>query len=88
MARGDSPTLGKRPNTNLFELSVLLIDQVQLLGQNITHLGSFRVSLPMLGGVGSVREAYEYVHLIHPARDIITTIKKADPLGDKLPQHL
>lgn len=67
---------------------MLLIDQVQLLRQNITRLGSFRVCLPLLGGVGNVREAYEFAHLIHPARDIITSIKKADPFGDKLPGHL
>ena len=67
---------------------MLLIDQVQLLKQNITRLGSLRVCLPLLGGVGSVREAYEFVHLVHPARDIITSIKRADPFGDKLPGHL
>lgn len=44
--------------------------------------------LPLMGGVGNVREAYEFVHLVHPARDIITSIKRADPSGRKLPGHL
>ena len=67
---------------------MLLIDQVQLLRQNITRLRSLSVCLPLLGGVDRVREAYEFVHLVHPARDIITSLKKADHFGDKLPGHL
>ena len=67
---------------------MLLIDQVHLLRENITRLGSFKGCLPLLGGIGSVRQAYEFVHLVHPARDIITSIRNADPSGDKLPGHL
>ena len=67
---------------------MLLIDQVHLLRQNIARLGSFKVCLPLLGGVESVRQAYDFVNLVHPARDIITSIRKADPAGDRLPNHL
>ena len=67
---------------------MLLIDQVQVLRENIQQLKNFEACLPLLGGVGSVRQAYRFVHLIQPARDIITSIRRADPSGNKLPKHL
>ena len=39
-----------------------------------------------MGGVTSVRRAYDFIHLIHPARDIITCITRADPSGNRLHQ--
>lgn len=77
-----------RRTGNFREITVLLIDQVHLLRRNITRLKSFRVCLPLLGGVHNVRETYEFIHLLHPARDIVTSIKRADPFGNKLHGYL
>ena len=41
-----------------------------------------------MGGSSATREAYRFKSLVHPARDIATTISEADPAGDKLPTHL
>ncbi len=67
---------------------MLLIDQVSLLRDNLKHLRRQRISLPLMGGESSTRDAYHFIHLIHPARDIMTTVKKADPGADKLPVRL
>ena len=67
---------------------MLLIDQVDLLRANLEELHNQHITLPLMGGRSAVRDAYRFSHLIHPARDIITTIKNADPQADKLPVHL
>lgn len=67
---------------------MLLIDQVQLLQKNLPQLTNFKACLPLLGGVSQVQQAYHFIYLIHPARDIMTSIKRADPSGSKLPKHL
>ncbi len=41
-----------------------------------------------MGGVSATRQAYRFKSLLHPARDIATTIAQSDPAGDKLPAHL
>ena len=66
----------------------MLVDQVQVLRENLPRLEDFETCLPLMGGVTSVRRAYDFIHLIHPARDIITCITRADPSGNRLPKHL
>lgn len=41
-----------------------------------------------MGGLLATRETYQFKSLVHPARDIATTIANADPCGDKLPTRL
>ena len=67
---------------------MLLIDQVDLLRENLGYIRNDRTCLPLMGGRGAIRDTYRFIHLIHPARDISTTIHNADPGGDKLPAHL
>lgn len=67
---------------------MLLVDQVELLRQNLVQMPEQQVALPLMGGVSATRHAYQFKFLIHPARDIATTITKADAGGDKLPKHL
>ena len=67
---------------------MLLVDQVDVLRENLPLLRNQRFSLPMMGGQHPTRQAYKFKYLVHPARDIATTITQADPRGDKLPAHL
>lgn len=67
---------------------MLLKDQVELLRENLPLLRNTKVSLPLLGGHNAARETYQFKHLLHPARDIATTIHQADPRGDQLPTRL
>ena len=41
-----------------------------------------------MGGLSATRQTYQFKSLVHPARDIATTIAYADPRGDKLPARL
>ena len=67
---------------------MLLVDQIEILRENLPLLRNQQFSLPLLGGLHSTRKTYQFKHLIHPARDIATTITQADPRGDKLPSCL
>ena len=67
---------------------MLLVDQVELLGQYMAQLRSQRFVLPLLGGISATSQTYRFKSLVHPARDIATTIAQADPAGDKLPARL
>ena len=67
---------------------MLLADQVDLLRQNAADLRDQRFVLPLMGGSSATRQAYRFKSLVHPARDIATTISEADPAGNKLPTHL
>lgn len=42
----------------------------------------------MMGGLPSTQHTYQFKSLLHPARDIATTISFADPAGHKLPTRL
>ena len=64
---------------------MMLIDQVDILRANLPQIENMQVVLPILGGPGHTRQAYRFVHLVHPARDIITTIHAADRSGIALP---
>ncbi len=44
--------------------------------------------LPLMGGQFATKQTYRFKFLLHPARDIATTIAKADPSGDRLPGRL
>ena len=67
---------------------MLLADQVSLLRQNSAELRDQRFVLPLMGGSSATRQAYRFKSLVHPARDIATTISEADPAGNKLSTHL
>ena len=67
---------------------MLLIDQVDLLRQYMEELRQRRLALPLMGGIAATHQTYRFKSLLHPARDIATTITQADPAGDKLPAHL
>lgn len=67
---------------------MLLEDQVKLLRQNLVQLYTQEFVLPLMGGLEATRRTYQFKSLIHPARDIATAIVKADPGGNKLPNHL
>ena len=67
---------------------MLLADQVDILRQNAVHLRDQQLVLPLMGGSSATSEAYQFKSLLHPARDIATTIANADPAGQKLPTHL
>lgn len=67
---------------------MILEDQVSLLHQNINEIRKKDFVLPLMGGEVSTKQAYEFKHLIHPARDIATIITTSDPGGNKLPKHL
>ncbi len=67
---------------------MLLADQVELLRQYAVHLREQRFVLPLMGSSSATRQAYQFKSLVHPARDIATTIYQADPAGNKLPTHL
>ena len=41
-----------------------------------------------MGGLSATKQTYQFKFLVHPARDIATTIAEADPRGDKLPSRL
>lgn len=41
-----------------------------------------------MGGLLATVQTYQFKALVHPARDIATTIAEADPSGDKLPTRL
>ena len=47
-----------------------------------------RFALPLRGGIPATRQTYRFKSLLHPARDIATTIALSDPAGNKLPAHL
>ena len=67
---------------------MLLVDQVELLREHLEHLRNQRFALPLMGGQFATRQTYRFKSLLHPARDIATTIAKADPRGDRLPSRL
>ena len=67
---------------------MLLADQVELLRENLVLLRRQEFVLPLMGGLSATRHTYRFKSLIHPARDIATAIAKADPVGNKLPNHL
>ena len=67
---------------------MLLVDQVELLRRCMVELRGQRVALPLMGGISATRQAYRFKSLLHPARDIATTIAQSDPAGNKLPDHL
>ncbi len=67
---------------------MLLVDQVELLRQNLVQLRKQQFALPLMGGPSATRQTYRFKSLVHPARDIVTTIAEADPSGDKLPIRL
>ena len=67
---------------------MILKDQVRLLRQNINEIRKKDFVLPLMGGEVFTKQAYEFKHLIHPARDIATVITKSDPGSNKLPKHL
>ena len=68
--------------------TMLLVDQVELLRQHIVQLENQRFSLPLMGGPSATIQTYHFKTLVHPARDIATTIAQADPAGNKLPSNL
>ena len=67
---------------------MLLVDQVELLRQYIVQLRDQRFVLPLMGGPSATSQTYRFKSLVHPARDIATTIAQADPGGNKLPGRL
>ena len=67
---------------------MLLVDQVELLRQNLVQLREQQFALPLNGGSSFTKQTYQFKSLVHPARDIATTIAEADPGGNKLPIHL
>ena len=67
---------------------MLLVDQVELLRGYLVQLRNQQVVLPLMGGGLATRQTYQFKSLVHPARDIATTIARADPRGDKLPARL
>ena len=67
---------------------MLLVDQVNLLRENLARLRYQQVLLPLMGGTLATRKTYQFKSLVHPARDIATTIALSDPQGDKLPPRL
>ena len=67
---------------------MLLVDQVELLRDHLVHLRNQQFVLPLMGGPSATRQTYRFKFLLHPARDIATTIAKADPRGDRLPGRL
>ena len=67
---------------------MLLVDQVELLRQNLVQLRKQELALPLMGGLSATRKTYQFKCLVHPARDIATTTKAADPGGNKLPRRL
>ena len=67
---------------------MLLIDQVELLRQYLGQLRNQQFVLPLMGGRLATRQTYQFKSLVHPARDIATTIADADPGGNKLPVRL
>ncbi len=68
---------------------MLLVDQVELLRQNFKQLRNQNFVLPLIsGGLPATRKTYYFKFLVHPARDIATTIHNSDPSGNILPPHL
>ena len=67
---------------------MLLVDQVELLRRYMGDLRQQRFVLPMMGGVSATCQTYQFKSLLHPARDIASTIARSDPAGDKLPARL
>ena len=67
---------------------MLLVDQVDLLRRYVVELRDQQFVLPLMGGRSATHQAYRFKSLVHPARDIATTISEADPAGDKLPERL
>lgn len=67
---------------------MLLLDQVELLREHLEHLRDQQFALPLTGGQFATRLTYQFKSLLHPARDIATTIARADPRGERLPSRL
>ena len=67
---------------------MLLEDQVELLRENLIPIQQQNFALPLMGGLSATKHTYRFKSLIHPARDIATTIDQSDPGGNKLPAHL
>lgn len=65
-----------------------LTNQVEILRRNLPEIKNLVISLPLHGDSLSTSRAYQFTHLILPARDIITTIQMADPGGNILPANL
>jgi len=54
----------------------------------MVELRQQQFALPLMGGISATHQTYRFKSLLHPARDIATTIAQSDPAGDKLPAHL
>ena len=67
---------------------MLLVDQVEMLRHSMEELRQQRFALPLMGGMSATLQTYRFKSLLHPARDIATTIARSDPAGNKLPIHL
>ena len=67
---------------------MLLVDQVDVLRRNLPEIKEMRCVLPLGGGYENTKAAYRFAYLLHPARDIITTIKASDPGENTLPGRL
>lgn len=67
---------------------MLLENQVALLRENLAELQRQRFTLPLMGSLRATRDTYYFKSLVHPARDIATTIARSDPGRNKLPAHL
>ena len=67
---------------------MLLTHQVSILRSNLPEIQKASIILPIHGRYAQTKQAYRFVHLVHPARDIMTTIHAADKSGCILPHHL
>ena len=66
-----------------------LLYQVDVLRHNLSQMQSTNnLVLPMNPDYVTTRNAYRFANLVHPARDIMKKIKKADPGGSVLPKNL
>ena len=57
---------------------MLLADQIEIHRENLPTLQQQQFVLPTLGGQQATRQTYRFRSLVHPARDIATTIAQAD----------
>lgn len=69
-------------------LIVILEDQIEILRRNLPEIKRQKFCLPLMGGIIHTEKVYEFISLIHPARDISTMIHRADPSGKKLTPDL
>ena len=59
-----------------------------MLRHCMAELRQQSLALPLMGGLSATFQTYRFKSLLHPARDIATTIAQSDPAGNKLPVHL